>query len=208
MTRAKTKAKELQAPDAKADLEKRKARANLSSAINGAAVVDAYSKAMFGDEQAEFSSVVEELQHSIDKVWQGDMQKCEAMLISQAVALQTIFTNLSRRSAKQEYLNQMETYLRLALKAQAQAVRTIEALGELKNPRPVAFVKQANISNGPQQVNNGSSAQAGSFKNQQNKQSEAGHELLEDTRTSQAESRINPAVETMGKVDRAEVGGR
>ena len=44
----------------------------------------------------------------------------------------------------------------LALKAQAQCRATLEALAEIKNPRPVSFVKQANIANGPQQVNNGS----------------------------------------------------
>ena len=31
----------------------------------------------------------------------------------------------------------------------------MEALAEMKNPHPVAFVKQANIAHGPQQVNNG-----------------------------------------------------
>jgi hypothetical protein len=39
-------------------------------------------------------------------------------------------------------------------KPQAQCRATIEALAEIKNPRPVAFVKQANIAQGPQQVNN------------------------------------------------------
>lgn len=32
---------------------------------------------------------------------------------------------------------------------------TIETLAEIKNPRAVAFVTQANIAHGPQQVNNG-----------------------------------------------------
>jgi len=54
-----------------------------------------------------------------------------------------------------EYINAAEIYLRLALKAQAQCRTTVETLVEMKNPRPVAFVSQANISNGPQQVNNG-----------------------------------------------------
>ena len=40
-------------------------------------------------------------------------------------------------------------------KRQAQCRATLEALAEIKNPRPVAFVKQANISGGHQQVNNG-----------------------------------------------------
>ena len=54
-----------------------------------------------------------------------------------------------------EYINAADTYMRLALKAQAQCRSTLEALAEIKNPRPVSFVKQANIANGPQQVNNG-----------------------------------------------------
>src|SRR3546814_3695576 len=48
--------------------------------------------------------------------------------------------------------------MRLALKAQSQARTTIETLAEVKNPKAVAFVKQANIANN-QQVNNGDSAE-------------------------------------------------
>ena len=46
-------------------------------------------------------------------------------------------------------------YMRLALKAQGQCRATLETLANIKNPRPVAFVQQANIAHGPQQVNNG-----------------------------------------------------
>jgi hypothetical protein len=52
-------------------------------------------------------------------------------------------------------LEVVDTVMRLALKAQSQSRSTIETLAEIKNPSHVAFVKQANISNGPQQVNNG-----------------------------------------------------
>jgi hypothetical protein len=45
--------------------------------------------------------------------------------------------------------------MRLGLKAQSQCRTTIEALALLKNPPNVAFVRQANIANGHQQVNNG-----------------------------------------------------
>jgi hypothetical protein len=49
----------------------------------------------------------------------------------------------------------------------------VETLVEIKNPRPVAFVSQANISSGPQQVNNatplaGTSSRAGNFSNPSN----------------------------------------
>ena len=80
----------------------------------------------------------------------------EAMLVGQAHALQTIFTSLARRAANQEYLKQYGMYMSLALKAQSQSRSTIQALTELKYPKQVAFVKQANISHGHQQVNNGS----------------------------------------------------
>lgn len=202
-----TKAKkQLVAMDAaaKKDLEKKKARTNLSSAINAAAVIEAYSKSVFGEAQGGLMEVYEELSGSIEKVWDGDMQKCEAMLLSQAAALQSIFTNLSRRAINQDYLKQMDTYLRLGLKAQAQAVRTVEALAEMKNPRSVAFVKQANIANN-QQVNNGQLSQAGSFENQQSKLSGASYELLENTGTQGIASGVDPALETVGEINRAEV---
>lgn len=188
---------------AKKELAQNKARANLSSAVNATAVIEAYSKSVFGEQQGGLTEVYDELNESIEKVWHGDMTKCEAMLLSQAVALQSIFTNLSRRAINQDYLKQMDAYLRLALKAQAQAVRTIEALAEMKNPRSVAFVKQANIANN-QQVNNGQASQAGNPENQQSKLSGTSHELLKNTRASQIEGRVNPALETVGEKHGAE----
>ena len=54
--------------------EKNKARTNLSSAINAAAVIEAYSKSVFGEGQGELIYVYEELNDSIGKVWNGDMK--------------------------------------------------------------------------------------------------------------------------------------
>ncbi len=90
------------------------------------------------------------------------MSDIEATLATQAVALNSIFNELARRAAlnMSEHLNATEIYLRLGLKAQAQCRATLETLAEMKNPRPVAFVRQANIANGPQQVNNGKHAGA------------------------------------------------
>lgn len=189
---------------AKKILEQDKARWNLSSAMNAAAVIEVYSKSVFGEQQGGAMEVYDVLNESIEKVWDGDMKKCEAMLLSQAVALQSIFTNLSRRAIGQDYMKQMDGLLRLGLKAQAQAVRTIEALAEIKNPRSVAFVKQANIANN-QQVNNGEVSQAGNFENQQSKLSGASYELLENTGTQGIASGVNPALETVGKKHRAKV---
>lgn len=86
----------------------------------------------------------------------GDLSAAERLLNSQAVALNAIFNEMARRAALNmgEYLPATETYMRLALKAQAQCRATVEALAEMKQPRAVAFVHQANIAAGPQQVNN------------------------------------------------------
>jgi hypothetical protein len=79
---------------------------------------------------------------------------------AQAVALDAIFNEMARRAALNmgEYINATEVYLRLGPKAQAQCRATLQTLFEMKNPQPIAFVKQANIANGPQQVNNGGRA--------------------------------------------------
>jgi hypothetical protein len=46
----------------------------------------------------------------------------------------------------------------MALKAQAQSRATISALVDLKYPRTTVIAKQANVANGPQQVNVGDTA--------------------------------------------------
>jgi hypothetical protein len=92
-----------------------------------------------------------------------------------------------------------------ALKAQAQCRATLEALAEIKNPRPVSFVKQANISNGPQQVNNGTAAAgqgaiapAGEKEVSQSKLLEAQHGNYLDAGAQGAAGRANPHLEAVG----------
>jgi hypothetical protein len=124
----------------------------LSPTIQSAVGIQAWGK--FAGE-VDLAKLLDDLRTRVEKVQGGDMRPVEAMLYGQAVTLETIFTSLARRATSQEYLKQFQAYLGLALKAQAQCRATLEALAEIKNPRPVAFVKQANISGGHQQVNNG-----------------------------------------------------
>ena len=124
----------------------------LSPTIQSAVAIEAWSK--FAG-TVDLADLVDDLRERIKKVQGGDMQPVEAMLFGQAMTLETIFTSLARRATSQDYLNQFQAYLGMALKAQAQCRATLEALAEIKNPHPVAFVKQANISGGHQQVNNG-----------------------------------------------------
>lgn len=134
----------------------------MSSNLRNAAAMESFS-AFSG--KPDLGKLLESLHDEIAKVQGGDMKPIEAMLYGQAIALETMFTSLSRRAMSQEYLKQFNSYLALALKAQAQCRATLEALAEVKNPRPVAFVKQANISQGPQQVNNGTAQVAHAGKN-------------------------------------------
>jgi hypothetical protein len=107
----------------------------------------------------DLTQVASELRERAKAVINGDTSMIEAMLFDQAVALQAIFTNLSIEAAASGQLSRMEPLLRLALKAQSQSRATLETLGVLKSP-PVVFARQANIANGPQQVNNGATPSA------------------------------------------------
>jgi hypothetical protein len=117
----------------------------------------------------------------------GDLSRTECLLVSQAHTLDLLFNKLTRNAMNNMdagYLSATETYMKLAFRAQSQCRAVAESLHEMKNPRPV-YVGQANITNGPQQVNNGGKAEfrdqyvhgragAGEMQN-------APNELLEET---------------------------
>ena len=154
--------------------------------------------------EADLQELCTDLDKRIDKIKDGDMSSVEAMLFGQAKVLETMFTSLARRAANNDGLKQFQVNLTLALKAQAQCRSTLEALAEIKNPRPVAFVKQANISNGPQQVNNGAVAsRTETIESEQNKLLEADHGNYLDTRAQGAAGRVNQTVAAVGQVHRA-----
>lgn len=164
--------------------------------------------------KSDLGALIGELRGALEKVQAGNLKSVEAMLYGQAMALQTIFTNLARRATNQQYLKHTQTYLGLALKAQAQCRSTLETLAEIKNPRPVAFVKQANISGGAQQVNNGVGAavsaetrtvragahphaHAGENTNLQNGLLEHQHGQFLDTRTQSMAGGADPHMEAV-----------
>ena len=112
-----------------------------------------------GGETLQVTDLMGELRKAGEEVAGGDMGRVEKMLVHQALTLDAIFNNMAQRSHKQETFKGIEVLMRLALKAQAQARSTAEALALLKNPMP--YIRQANITNGPQQVNNGNASASG-----------------------------------------------
>jgi hypothetical protein len=142
-------------------------------------------------------------------VQRGDLTHAEAMMINQASALQSMFVRLAERAMEQTQMAHLEGFMRLALRAQSQCRATMETLATIRNP-PVIFAKQANVTTGPQQINNGTAApsRAREIETEQNQLSGETHELLPDTRASGEACRVNPALETLGEIDRAEVPRR
>lgn len=158
----------------------------------------------------EVTDLMGELRKAGDEVASGNMSRVESMLTHQALTLDAIFNDLAQRSRKQDTYKGIEVLLRLALKAQSQSRSTVEAIALLKNPMP--YIKQANLTTGPQQVNNTyatASAHtdiqscAGNFQSEQNKLLEADHGERLDIGAPKATGRANQALETVGAVHRA-----
>ena len=101
-----------------------KARLAVSPSLNSATVIQAYQGNVMGKD-VELGGLIDQLRDTFTEVKGGDLNTLEAMLISQATALQTIFTSLARRAQMQEYQKNLESFLGLALKAQAQSRATI-----------------------------------------------------------------------------------
>lgn len=147
---AETGAVEIEAPS---EAARTMARAAMRPEINGLLVVDAFKQDIMGKD-VDIATMLASLESSVKAVAAGDMASVEAMLVSQATALQTLFTSLAIRASNQDRLGRYQEFLNLALKAQGQCRATISALVDLKYPRQATFVKQANIAQGAQQVNN------------------------------------------------------
>jgi hypothetical protein len=196
----------LKIPEEKAKSRERKfAEIGLSPTTLNAITARTFSKGSMGE--IDITEAVSVMREKAGKVKAGDTGELEATLTAQAVSLDAIFHEMARRAALNmgEYLQATESYMRLALKAQAQCARTIEVLAAIKNP-PVIFAKQANIANGPQQVNNGSSthapAHAGENQKEQTKLIEGQGYGTMDTRGAAAAIGVNQELETVGAINR------
>lgn len=194
--------------------EKALAKTALRPSVRAGLTIKQWSK-KFGE--LGLSQLVDELQAQSDVATTGDLARGEAMLTAQAHTLDVLFNELLRRAAAAETMPQLETYARLGFKAQSQCRTTIETLAEIKNPRPVAFVKQANIANN-QQVNNGpqspgelvdqyAQAHAGAreIQNQPNELLEVQHGKRLDTGTAGQTIGGDKTMEAVGAVNGATV---
>lgn len=175
-----------------------KARNIMAPSVRGAVTTQAFS-GVYGE--TDLTSLIKVLAQQNGKVKDGNLSRAESLLMTQAHTLDAIFNELARRAAGNmgEYMNAMDRYLRLALKAQSQCRATLETLATIKNP-PVIYAKQANIANGPQQVNNGTSPAhvGGESSIEPNKLLEQQHGQRLDTGTKGATIGADKAMATLG----------
>ena len=154
---------------------------------------------------ADLNALVDELRFQTGRVQDGNLERTKAMLMAQAHALDALFLTLCKRSMANardgHFLEAADSYMRLALKAQSQAVRTLEVLGDLVNPRQMAIVGQANIAHGPQQVNNNNEREIVNSANQTIR--ETSNELSANAETSCIEVTTDPPMGALEEVQRA-----
>jgi hypothetical protein len=137
--------------------ERANARTRLRGLAYNAVLIEDFSRPLFGDDLTDtLTDTVAALEETVAAVQRGELGDAEALLMAQAVTLNTIFARCAGKAAQNlegQHLEGTERYMRLALKAQNQCRTTIETLAILKNPTTI-FARQANIAQGPQQVNN------------------------------------------------------
>jgi hypothetical protein len=130
------------------------ARLALGPGVRHATVGNAYAASHFSDKHplaiTESTGVMGD---AMERARKGDKALASDILAAQAVTLDTMFTELARRSAMNmgEYIDASERYMRLALKAQANCRATLEALGKLHQPRDQT-VKHVQVNEGGQAV--------------------------------------------------------
>lgn len=154
----------------------------------------------------EITEVFESTMDVVAKVKAGDMSGPEAMLVSQASAFNSIFTELARRAAGNmgEYMSTMES------NPTAGAEGSSAIPGNHCNARcheePADRHRSASdIANGPQQVTNGP-LRAGNQANVLNELLEVEHGERLDPRTASQAGRVHPplvAVETSNRASDA-----
>ena len=83
----------------------------------------------------------------------GDLALASRMLAAQATTLDSMFTELARRTALNmgDHINAAERYGRLTLKAQSNCIATLEALAKLHQPHEQT-VKHVHVNGGGQAV--------------------------------------------------------
>lgn len=97
-----------------------------------------------------FDDLLNEVEASTERIKDNDFSEMESILSGQALVLNHLFLQLTSKGnglmfdkdVLRSLPNYPEKILKLALKAQSQSVRAIQALNDIKNPRKTTFVRE------------------------------------------------------------------
>ena len=161
-------------------------------------------------QHTQINEMVAELKKQTAAVQNNDLSRVEGMLIAQAHTLDGLFARLTTNALTCGDLDKLERYMKLALKAQSQARATLQTLGEIKAPKQVAFVQQANIGSQVQVNNDSNPTRAHARENQKtpNELLEVEHEQRLDTRATRSTGRADKTMAAMEKEYRPQKSGR
>ena len=188
--------------------ERRKRTSSLATAggMANVSVIAAYQSGVFEQEDLDILECRHEVVRRAGQAHDGNTVHVVGLLMAQALALNSIFTKLAMQAAQVDERDprKLETYTRLALKAQSQSRATLEALVAVGNP-PVLFAQQANVAFGPQQVvNNGATLATNTPHPAQNQTApneqlvDSTHERTQmDTGATPATGREDPSMELL-----------
>jgi hypothetical protein len=163
-----------------------------------------------GFRNTDLTYLAKTLSEQIKATNNNDLTDLEGMLAGQAYALNAMFNNLTQKAiGNMGYdMEVADKFLKFGLRAQSQCRATIEAISTVKNPPVMGYVRQANITQGPQQINNGTeqgnASRAGEKQNPKNELLEAKDdgEWLDTGKTSKTGGN-DPELETVGMLNRA-----
>jgi hypothetical protein len=162
-----------------------------------------------GFQNTDLTYLAETLSNQIEAANSNDLTELEGMLTGQAYALNAMFNNLTQKAiGNMGYdMEVADKFLKFGLRAQSQCRAIIEAISTVKNPPVTGYVRQANITQGPQQINNGieqgKPSRAGENQNPKNELLEKKDGKQLDTGTQSQAISDDSAMETVGKVNGA-----
>ena len=189
---------ELFIKDGNQPIEPQVAQALINPAIQAANTI----RATIADASDDLrtSDLFKALEQRSKLIKNGDSSTAQEHLASQAITLGAISNDLMRRALVSDQVYLIEDYMKLALKAQAQARQTWESLSAIQNPPLAHYVGQQNVAYN-QQVNNNSKEK---LENPPNELLEKDHGQRLDTRKKSKAGRDDQAVEAVGELHRAE----
>ncbi|MEQ1498852.1 MAG: hypothetical protein ABL914_09325 [Novosphingobium sp.] len=131
------------------------ARKLLQPSFKNAVAASAFTDKALGSgiEKPGLADYATHVQSMTGKAAGGDLDMASRILSAQAIALDSMFAELARRTALNmgEYINAAERYGRLALKAQSNCRATLDTLAKLHQPREQT-VRHVHVNEGGQAV--------------------------------------------------------